>query len=68
MNKAYFTGNRNRMYRMMKPGSLTVFFGGYELRKTVDEYYPFFAPRNFVYLTGLEQKNTVTFSKLLYAK
>ena len=59
MNKAYFSGNRNRMYQMMKPSSLTVFFSGYELRKTIDEYYPFFAPRNFVYLTGIEQKNTV---------
>lgn len=59
MNKAYFTGNRNRMYQMMTPGCLAVFFSGYELRKTIDEYYPFFAPRNFVYLTGIEQKNTV---------
>ena len=59
MNKDYFSGNRNRMYQMMNPGSLAVFFSGYELRKTIDEYYPFFAPRNFVYLTGIEQKNTV---------
>ena len=59
MIKVYFSGNRNRMCQMMKPGSLTVFFSGYELRKTIDEYYPFFAPRNFVYLTGIEQKNTV---------
>ena len=59
MNKEYFTGNRCRMYQMMKPGSLAIFFSGYELRKTVDEYYPFFAPRNFVYLTGIEQKQTV---------
>ena len=59
MNKVYFSGNRNRMYQMMNPGSLAVFFSGYELWKTIDEYYPFFAPRNFVYLTGIEQKNTV---------
>ena len=59
MNKAYFYGNRKRMTEAMEPGSLAVFFSGSELRKTIDEYYPFFAPRNFVYLTGIEQKNTV---------
>ena len=59
MNKDYFSGNRRRMYDRMEAGSLTMFFSGYELRKTVDEYYPFFAPRNFVYLTGIEQKNTI---------
>ena len=59
MNKTYFSGNRRRAYESMKPGSLAVFFSGCELRKTIDEYYPFFAQRNFVYLTGIEQKNTV---------
>lgn len=59
MNNTYFSGNRQRFYDLMAPGSLAVFFSGNELRKTVDEYYPFFAPRNFVYLTGIEQKNTV---------
>lgn len=37
-------------------------FSGEELRKTNDEYYPFFAERNFVYLTGLECKNAVLFA------
>lgn len=62
MNKAYFSGNRIRMYDRMVPGSMTVFFSGYELRKTVDEYYPFFASRNFLYLTGIEQKQTILLS------
>lgn len=59
MDKAYFTGNRRRLYDAMKPDSLAVFFAGREIRKTIDEYYPFFAQRNFVYLTGIEQKNTI---------
>ncbi len=59
MNKHYFSGNRKGLYGHMQPGSMAVFFSGYELRKTIDEYYPFFAPRNFVYLTGIEQKQTV---------
>ena len=59
MDKSYFIGNRKRLYDAMKPDSLAVFFSGREIRKTIDEYYPFFAQRNFVYLTGIEQKNTV---------
>ena len=59
MDKIYFTGNRRRFYQNLQPGSLTVVFSGEELRRTIDEYYPFFAHRNFVYLTGIEQKNTV---------
>lgn len=59
MNKTYFAGNRRRMYDLLNPGSLVAFFSGNELRKTIDEYYPFFASRNFVYLTGIEQKETI---------
>lgn len=31
-------------------------FSGAEVRKTNDEYYPFYTNRNFLYLTGLESK------------
>ena len=53
MKKEYFKGNRERLLRQMKENSLLVLFSGTELRKTNDEYYPFYAERNFVYLTGL---------------
>lgn len=43
----------------MKENSLLVLFSGTELRKTNDEYYPFYAERNFVYLTGLSGKESV---------
>jgi len=43
----------------MKPHSLLVMFSGEEIRKTNDEYYPFFADRNFVYLTGLQSENFI---------
>ncbi|MCC8100244.1 MAG: aminopeptidase P N-terminal domain-containing protein [Clostridiales bacterium] len=56
MNASYFTSNRQRLAEALKPGSLVVLFSGEELRKTNDEYYPFFADRNFVYLTGLTCK------------
>lgn len=59
MDKTFFIGNRQRFAAAMKPGSVAVLFAGREIRKTHDEYYPFFAQGNFVYLTGIQQKNSV---------
>ena len=59
MKKEFHANNRARFYAAMKPASLAVIFSGIEIRKTNDEYYPFFADRSFVYLTGIEQKNSV---------
>ena len=59
MQKAYYVGNRERLYQHMDAGSLVAIFSGDELWKSGDEYYPFFADRNFVYLTGLKCKSAV---------
>lgn len=56
MKAAYYQANRTRLYEMLKPGSLLLLFSGEEIRKTNDEYYPFFADRSFVYFTGLTCK------------
>lgn len=56
MTKDFYTGNRKRLYEMMKPASLLVIFSGLEVRKTNDEFYPFYTHRNFLYLTGIEGK------------
>ena len=59
MNKEFFKGNRTRLYSQMKANSLLVMFSGTEIRKTNDEYYPFYTSRNFLYLTGLDGKELV---------
>lgn len=59
MKKEFHQGNRERMYRQMKENSLLVIFSGTEVRKTNDEYYPFYTDRNFLYLTGLDSKEFV---------
>ena len=59
MKASYYQGNRERLYAMLKPGSLLMLFSGEEIRKTNDEYYRFFAERNFVYFTGLKCKQAV---------
>lgn len=59
MNSEFYLGNRKRLYEKLPAGALLVMFSGEEVRKTNDEYYPFFADRSFVYLTGLECKEAV---------
>ena len=59
MDKSFYIENRNSLYSMLPAGSLLAVFSGTEVIKTNDEYYPFFADRNFVYLTGLTCKEAV---------
>ena len=59
MKAAFHAANRKRIYEDMKPYSVLVMFSGEEIRKTNDEFYPFFADRSFVYLTGIHQKECV---------
>lgn len=59
MKKEFFMDNRMKFCLDMKKGSVAVFFSGNEIRKTNDEFFPFYANRNFLYLSGIEQKETV---------
>ena len=59
MEKKFHFGNRQRLYAMLETGSLAVLFAGTELRKSADACYPFYADRNFLYLTGIRQKNSI---------
>jgi len=59
MDKQFHINNRKRLLERLKPHSIAAVFSGNEIRKTNDEYFPFFADRNFVYLTGLEGKNFI---------
>ena len=59
MEPQFYKGNRDTFMEKLEPGSLALFFSGSPVRKTADEDYGYFANRNFVYLTGMEQKDTV---------
>ena len=59
MTASYYSSNRRRFYEKMVSHSVLILFSGEEIRKTSDEYYPFFAERNFVYMTGLNCKQAV---------
>lgn len=58
MDKSFHVENRRRLWELLPPGSLLAVFSGEELRKSADAYYLFFADRNFLYLTGIQQKQS----------
>lgn len=59
MNMEFHKGNRETMYKSLKPGSVAVVYSGHVPRRTGDEEYPAFVKRNFLYLTGIEQQDTI---------
>lgn len=59
MKKEFHKENRDTLYRSLEAGSIAVLFSGCAPRKTGDEYYPYFANRNFVYMTGIEQQDSI---------
>jgi len=50
---------REKFYRQMNEGEALILFAGSPPRKTADAHYPFFANRNFHYLTGILQTGSV---------
>ncbi len=58
MYEAFHCANRARLMRALPEGSLLLVFAGEPIRKTADEFYPLYANRNFLYLTGVEQECT----------
>ncbi len=59
MDSAFHQTNRNKLYASLEDGTLALIFSGVEVRKTQDENYPFYADRNFVYLTGIERERFI---------
>lgn len=55
---------RENYFNRVETFSLTLIFSGHAPQKSADQFYPFTVNRNFYYLTGIEQQNTV----LLLAK
>ena len=59
MENSFYIKNRQTLYATLPDNTMLVTFSGKEVIKTADEYYPFFANRNFVYLTGLDRKEFI---------
>lgn len=58
MNGTY-SSRRQRFYLHLNEGEALILFAGMAPRKTADASYPFFANRNFYYLTGILQSGSV---------
>ena len=50
---------RQQLYKQINDGEALVLFAGSSVRKSADASYPFFANRNFHYLTGILQQGSV---------
>lgn len=61
MEKAFYIENRRALYDRIPGDALIVAFAGEAPRRTADAYYPFFANRNFAYLTGAGVPNAQGF-------
>lgn len=59
MEPTFYQQNRKNLLDKMNDNSLAIFFSGIPVHKTNDEFYPAFANRNFVYLTGITQLETI---------
>lgn len=59
MDKRFHKCNREAFYKSLEQGAVAALFSGTPPRKTNDEYYPFFADRSFVYMTGVDQQDSV---------
>lgn len=59
MEALFYSENRKTFAEHMNPGELALFLSGELLRKSADDDYGFWANRNFVYLTGIEQRNSI---------
>lgn len=59
MNVSFHRGNRQRLADLLPPASAALVFAGEELHRSADAYHLFVADRNFAYLTGIHQKNSI---------
>jgi Xaa-Pro aminopeptidase len=58
MDQKFYCENRRKLAVHMSENDAMLFFSGESVRKTADENFPFFASRNFLYLTGIKQEQS----------
>jgi Xaa-Pro aminopeptidase len=59
MEQRFYSENRRKVAAHMTGNEAMLFFSGEPVRKTGDEDFPFFTNRNFLYLTGIKQEQSV---------
>lgn len=59
MDKKFYIENRKKIMSKVEENQMVILFSGENVRKTADEYFPFFANRSFVYVTGVKQRKSI---------
>jgi len=59
MNKTFFSKNRNKYLQSVDDNSITVLFSGGLVQWTADQNYRFEVNKNFYYLTGINQEESI---------
>ena len=59
IDREEFTLRRNKLFNLLDDNSVTILFSGVGRKKSADENYKFMPNKNFYYLTGIEQENSV---------
>lgn len=54
-----YTLRRNKLFNLLDDNSVTILFAGSGKKKSGDENYEFVVNKNFYYLTGIKQENSV---------
>jgi len=63
MDKNFYARNRNTLYETIPDGAIFLVFSGQPSHKSADEDFRFFANRNFVYLTGIDEPDCVLMAR-----
>ena len=54
-----YVARREKLIETLDDGSLTIIFAGVRKKRSADENFDFVVNRNFYYLTGIEQENSI---------
>ena len=68
MDKTFFTRNRKTLFENIPDGALFVICSGGNSHRSADEDFRFFANRNFVYLTGIDEPDCILFARRAFGK
>jgi Xaa-Pro aminopeptidase len=61
IDKHFFSENRQKLVKLLKPGSAAIIFSNYQMPRNGDQYFPYRQNSDFFYLTGIEQPKSVLF-------
>ena len=68
MDKTFYSRNRSKLYEILPDGAILVIFSGEERHRSSDEDFRFFANRNFVYLTGIDEPDCILLARRVFGK